>query len=46
MTIALINILASVPTVKVPDSGATVALVTGGVLTIGFLARFLKNRKK
>jgi hypothetical protein len=46
MPLALINFLASSVTHPVPDSGATVALVTGGVLSIGFLARFLKNRKK
>ena len=36
----------SVPTVQVPDSGMTVALMTGGVLTLGLVARFMKNRKK
>jgi hypothetical protein len=33
-------------TVGVPDSGTTILLVSGGVLSLGLLARFLKSRKK
>jgi hypothetical protein len=33
-------------TVVVPDSGMTVALVTGSVITLGLLARFVNSRKK
>ena len=43
---ALNAFLASTPVVQVPDSGMTVALMTGGVLTLGLLARFMKSRKK
>jgi hypothetical protein len=42
----LVTVLASVPTVTVPDSGTTIAIVSGGILSVGLLARFLKNRKK
>jgi hypothetical protein len=40
------SFIASVPNVRVPDSGMTVALITGGVLTLGVFARFMKSRKK
>ena len=42
------TLLASVvaPPVQVPESGMTLALITGGVLTLGLFARFMKNRKK
>jgi hypothetical protein len=42
---ALNAFLASTP-VAVPDSGMTVALMTGGVLTLGLFARYMKSRKK
>ena len=40
--------LASVttPPLQVPESGMTVALITGSILTLGLFARFMKNRKK
>lgn len=37
---------ASTVTHQVPDSGTTVALFTGTVLTLGMFARYMKNRKK
>ena len=43
---ALNTFLASIPVARVPDSGMTVVLVTGSVLTLGLFARFMKNRKK
>lgn len=43
---ALNAFVASIVTVQVPDSGLTVALTTGGVLTLGLFARYMKNRKK
>ena len=43
---ALNTFLASAPIVRVPDSGMTVALITGSVITMGLFARFMKSRKK
>jgi hypothetical protein len=43
---ALNTFLASATPVRVPDSGMTVVLITGSVLTLGLFARFMKNRKK
>ena len=43
---ALNSYLASLTPVAVPDSGMTVALVTGSVVTLGLIARFMKSRKK
>jgi len=38
--------IAAAATYPVPDSGLTAILVSGGVLSLGLFARFLKNRKK
>lgn len=38
--------LASVIEAKVPESGMTAALVIGGVLTLGLVARFVNKRSK
>lgn len=43
---ALNLFLATNPIVRVPESGTTIALVTGGVVALGLCARFVKNRKK
>jgi hypothetical protein len=45
MISAFSAILASNLPVSVPDSGATGVLLGAAVISIGLLARFLKNRK-
>ncbi|MEO6005836.1 MAG: hypothetical protein ABIZ04_25675 [Opitutus sp.] len=42
---SLLISLASISVSRVPDSGTSIALVTGGVLALGMVARFLKSRK-
>lgn len=46
MLTAVNCLLASIVTHPVPDSGMTAALVTGGVVTLGLFARFMRSRKK
>ncbi|MEO6005837.1 MAG: hypothetical protein ABIZ04_25680 [Opitutus sp.] len=43
---SLLTLLATSVVSRVPDSGASIALVSGGVLTLGLFARYLKSRKK
>jgi hypothetical protein len=43
--IALCSLVASIAQ-TVPDSGATALMLGGGLLGLGFIARFVKNRKK
>ncbi|MBL9193175.1 MAG: hypothetical protein JNJ82_12550 [Opitutaceae bacterium] len=45
MISAFSAILASAPPIPVPDSGATGVLLGTAVISVGLLARFLKNRK-
>lgn len=45
----IINVLLATtvsPPQAVPDSGMTVALVTGSVITLGLFARFVRRRRK
>ena len=47
MTSVISSLIASiVDPVSVPDSGMTAVLVSGSVLSLGLVARYLKNRKK
>ena len=46
MLSTLTTFLASVAPSRVPDSGMTVALISGGVLALGLFARFMKSHKK
>jgi hypothetical protein len=43
--IALCSLVASIAQ-PVPDTGATALMLGGGLLGLGLLARFVKNRKK
>ena len=45
LMIALCSLVASIAQ-PVPDTGATALMLGGGLLGLGFIARFVKNRKK
>jgi len=47
VTSLLPTVIASefIPPSRVPESGLTAVLLTGAVLSLGLLARFVKNRK-
>ena len=42
----IISILASAPAQPVPDSGLTALLLGLGIIGLGMVARFFKNKKK